>query len=354
MRMLRALRLLAAVISVMVGGGVALAQTVVVRKATPGSAVEVVLNATKAGSGTVDAAGDASVPFRLAPNAERTGIDANVFVDVCDKLYRVLIVERGQATVPEEASCERRAVSGLFLVRGISTVVVHVDSQIPSLLLIQGSYSLTPEGPGGAWSEAPTGLVLFGGAGMAKYSNAVALACGDVSSCSGDSSWGALTAGFDYWLMPFLAAEATYVKPAQLDISGTGNNFSFNSFTDAYVLTISGKAGVPFGPFRLYGRVGANYHQATLGTTQTAEDVTMTVDGVPQTVAGGTQRFQLRTAGWGWTFGGGLEVWATPRVGIYGEVGRLALKGAARDDAEGEMDDGLTSVLFGMRFRIWR
>ena len=353
--MMRPLRLIsAAALTVIATTAVATAQTVIVRKATPGAAVEVIVNAKPVGSGTVDAAGDVRVPFSLQAATGKNEIDANVFLDVCEKRYRVVIAEKGQPIAAEEQSCDRRSVSGLFLVRRVTSLVVNVDSQIPALLLIQGSYSLEPKGPPRTWRDAPTGLVVFGGAGMARFSNAVARACGDVTTCSGDSSWGALTAGANYWLAPFLAAEVTYTKPMQLDITGEGNDFTFTSFTDAYVLSVGAKVGLPVRALRFYGQIGATYHEATSATTQTMEDRTITVDGVERTIEGGTQAFEMKTAGGGWGLGGGVEAWVTQRFAIFGEAGRWSLRGDAKDRDEGEMDDALTTAMFGIRLRIWR
>jgi hypothetical protein len=335
------------------GVGTAAAQTVVVRKIPAGTAVEVMVNTTKAGSAQADAAGDASIPLKLPEAAGAAEIDANIAVDVCGPLYRVSIVARGTPAPAPETGCERRPVSGLFLIRRVTTLVVHADSLIPSVLLIQGSYDLAPEGPARTWRDAPVGLVLFGGAGRTTYSNAVDRACGNVSPCSGSGEWGALTGGADYWVLPFLAATGSFLKPVQLDIAGEGANFDFNSFVDAYVLTVGGKVGLPLGPLRAYGYAGGAYHQGNFGTTQTNEDVTITVDGVEQVIPGGTQSFELQTAGWGWMYGGGLEGWITRSFALYGEIGRLGIKGDATE-GEGAVDDHVMSISLGVRFRFGR
>jgi hypothetical protein len=58
------------------GAGVATAQTVIVRKAAPGSMIEVVLNAATVGTGTVDANGDATVPVNLLGSTGKNQTDA--------------------------------------------------------------------------------------------------------------------------------------------------------------------------------------------------------------------------------------------------------------------------------------
>ena len=44
-------------------------------------------------------------------------------------------------------------------------------------------------------------------------------------------------------------------------------------------------------------------------------------------VKNGQQTIELKTGGWGWQFGGGLEVWVKAQIGIFGEVSRSHLKG---------------------------
>jgi hypothetical protein len=348
---LRLLGLMAA-LSVTAGAGAASAQTVIVRKAPAGSAVEVVLNTTAIGSAKADALGDAVVPRDLSAQLKQPEIDATVSVDVCEGLHRVVVVERSSAAAPPAAGCERREIAGLFLVRRISTLVVDVSGRIPTMLLVQGSYSLSPEGPGKVWRPAASGISLFGGAGLGKFGNAVAEACGGLTPCGGDTAWGALTGGVTYWIAPFLAAEVGYVKPAQLKVEGSSDRYRFTSDLDAHIVTIAGKVGAPIGIFRIYGHAGANYQRGTMGTTQTIDDLTITVNGAPQTVPGGSQTFELKTAGWGWLAGGGLEVWLSRSLGLYAEAGRMTLKGPEADGGEGEMDDNLTTVFIGARFRL--
>ena len=52
-----------------------------------------VVNAATVGNGTVDDTGEATVAFTLPEKDGKAEMDANVFVDVCDKIRRVVIVE---------------------------------------------------------------------------------------------------------------------------------------------------------------------------------------------------------------------------------------------------------------------
>jgi hypothetical protein len=343
---------LAAVFNVMACVGVAAAQTVMVRNAQPGTTVEVVVNAATVGSGTVDANGNAAIELNLAAAAGKPQMDADVFVDTCETKRRVLIVERGQPSSPQGSDCQRRDDLGFFLVRRVSTIVVNLATTPPTVMLRQGDVSLDPGDLGGL--TAPSGLVVFGGAGMAQFADAVAVACGNVTECSGEDFRFAYAAGLEFWFTRFLAAEASYIKSQKVVAEGSATGFRFDSSLDPYIISIAGKVGIPARRARFYGKVGGTYHRAIIETTQTNDERTITIDDVPQTIPGGTQSFELTTGGWGWLFGGGGEFWLKPSFGLYGEVLRGALKGSALDDEEGAIDERVNAFVVGARVRIWR
>src|SRR5690242_3560988 len=122
------LRLLgmAAALNVSLGLGTAAAQRVMVRHLPAGTAVEVTLNGAAGGNGTADASGDVTVPFTIPEKDGKSDFDANIFVDVCDKLRRVVIVEVTRPASPVAEGCERREISGLFWVRRSNTIVVDM------------------------------------------------------------------------------------------------------------------------------------------------------------------------------------------------------------------------------------
>jgi hypothetical protein len=341
---------LAAVLSISFSAA-ASAQTLVVRGAPPDSKVEFVLNAATVGSATVNAEGDAVIASQ--PDATKADMDAYIYVDTCDAMRRVFAVDRAMRPPAPEAGCNRTQISGLFLVRRITTVVVTVSGPLPTVLLRQGSYDLHKD-PGRTWGPSPFGLVLFGGGGLTLFSQTSALSCGDVTDCSGDDAGLGYTAGIDFWFSPYVAAEASYTKPADSTASGSGSNFRFNSAIDAHVVNIAAKVGAPIKIARLYGQGGATYHRATWETEQTMDEVTRTTDTGTITVPGGTQTYRLDTSGWGWSFGGGVEIWVVRPFAIYVEGGRFALKGSARDEGEGTFDEGVTYFVVGGKVRLWR
>src|SRR6185503_21042156 len=105
--------LVAAALLMAIGSSKAGAQTVLVRHVPEGETVEVFLNATKVATAVVDASGDTRLPLNLRENnAGKTEIDANIFIDVCDKIRRIIVVERGQPAATQEPACERRDIPG--------------------------------------------------------------------------------------------------------------------------------------------------------------------------------------------------------------------------------------------------
>jgi len=346
-------RLLALVAAINLSAGVGMlsAQTVIVKGAKVGSTIDLVVNATAAGSATADASGFTTIVAGQGASG-KPQIDALVYVDQCGDRHKVLILERGRDTPPLEEGCDRQEITGLFVVRPTSTLVVDVSTGSPSLLLRQGRFDPT-KGPR-AWSASPDGLVVFGGGTYARFKNASASTCGDVSSCTSHDSGFGYTAGAAFWFLPYLAAEGTYVKPKNLTASGSGSKYTFNSSTDLDVLTVAGLVGVPLGPARIFGKAGATYHHALFSTTETIDDTTVTVDGVEQTFPGGTQTLEFETGGWSWMFGGGVELWFTRIVGVYSEVEWLSLKGKDLNGGEGVMDEKVFQVLLGGRLHIGR
>ena len=338
-------------------GSVASAQTVIVTKAPPASPVEFVLNDAVVATGTTDEAGAATLTAGTAGAATRADMDAQIYVDACDTLRRVLIVDRRMPVPAAAPGCVRSQIAGLFLVRPISTLVLDVTGPVPTVLLRQGRFTPPPPGEEArTWNPSPTGLIVSGAAAYGFLRDPAVSGCGDVSDCTGDGSGFAYTVGGAFWFTRVIAFEATYMRPSKSTATGQGTNFRFESSVEADVLTLAGKIGIPAGPVRVYGKGGATRTWATSFTTQTNDDVTQTIDGVTTTIPGGITEFGMNTEGWGWIVAGGLEGWLNRTVAIYAEGGRAALKGEAIENsgAEGSFDDALTYFAVGLKVRIGR
>jgi len=197
-------------------------------------------------------------------------------------------------------------------------------------------------------------MLLFAGAGVTNYSDAVSAACGNLTTCSGDTMLRTVAVGAAFWITPFLGAEVTYAKPALWATSGTGTGFHFSGTLDSNVLTVAGTVGFPIGRLRLYGLGGTNYHRATSVTTETIDNVTVLVTGASQTIAGGTQTLEHKTQGWNWLAGGGLEAWVTRSFGLYAEAQSARLKATDIGSDEGGIDEHLTFMVAGVRIRLGR
>jgi hypothetical protein len=310
-------------------------QTLIVRGVPAGGAVELLVNGTQAAAGSADAEGDLILDWKL-PVEE---MDARVLVDICPAVHRVQLVDRNVIQRPQEPGCERRDVVGVFWIRRASTLVVHVDRQIPRVLLRQRDVTIAQLDAPPRRRSVPTGLVAFGGVGLAGFRDAFAMACGTVTPCDGDSSGIGYVGGLEWWPVRALAIEGSVIRTPRPSFEGGQGLFVFTSRLEpTIVATVSGKLGVPVGPVRLYGKGGGIYHRAKLTTEQS--------------VGGETLAMAYETRGWGWQAGGGLEGWFTPVWGIYLEVNRAALKGTDPGGGEARMDERLNSVFLGVRLRV--
>ena len=315
----------------------AAAQTVIVRNVQAGDAIEVFVNSTKAASATADAAGQARMTIDLKAAGVTADMDSRIYVDVCPKLRRIFVVNRNLQPPAKEDSCERREVTGIFLVRPRSTLVVDAGALIPTMLLRQGRYDPTA---GKVRVLSPTGIIIFGGGGITQFDNPVRFSCGNVSDCDGDSAVLAVSAGVDLWVTRWLGVEGAYTKPRNITTQGAGGFFKFIDTYDVHLVTVAGKLGIPVGRARLYGKGGGVFHSATTASTVTIADVDQTL--------------RLRTQGWSWLAGGGIEVWIGQRFALFAEADFAKIKGSAvGDDLEGDVDDKLTSLVGGFRIKVF-
>ena len=347
-------------VGLIVCAGEGIAQTVIVKDAPAGTRVELVLNTTAVAMAMTDQEGLATL---AVPRSESAAGETAVqlFVDRCSNILRVLVVGR-TATPAAEGGCTRQAIPGSYVMRRVTSFVVEVGGTTPVLWSTQGPAPLSwirpprtaEEGSGRAWGPLPTGLVLFGSPGLATYSDLTTVACGSAASCNGSFSRPSYAFGAAYWFNPFLAAEVQYVNPSKGVVSGSDTNLRFDSSLEAPLVSVAGVVGRAIGPVRLYGRAGVNRHRATLHTTQTVDETSVTTEQGTQTIRGGTQTLDLETEGWGLVFGGGTEVWLSPRAALYGDLTRASLKGNATAIPEGTIDDNAWLVQVGVRIHVWR
>jgi len=324
--------------------GTASAQTVQVRHAPAGSNVEVIVNGASSGTGTVEGDGEAKVAFTLPQGVKE--MDANVFVDACDKLRKVVIVDRARQPPPAAEGCDRREISGIYWVRPVNTIVVDVGGVTPSLLLVVGNYTppkVTAEGDEESTptKPLPSGLLMFAGAAWTNFRDAGDIFCGNASPCTPHTTGFTYAFGATLWLTRFVGVEGSYIRPHEVTASG-GDTYRFNSTLDSDVWLVMGKLGAQAGVVRIFGQGGMNYHEATNTTAETI-DVN-------------SQTFLYKTKGWSWVFGGGMEAWigARQRVAIYGDGGIMRINGKAEGGGEAQIDDRLKYVTVGVKLRLSR
>jgi hypothetical protein len=178
------------------------------------------------------------------------------------------------------------------------------------------------------------------------------VSCGDPSTCTSSNTKISIRFGGEYWIRPWVAISGGYLKPWGATAEGSGTGYRYQTTLSPNVVTITGKVGVPFGRFRLYAESGAAYNWTTRTTTQTMDETTINVDGLPIVVPGGIQVFDLKTAGWSWMWAGGGEFWLTPIVAIWGEFSWVKLTGQASGGGEGSLNESVTSTMGGIRLSL--
>lgn len=333
------------------GAAPASAQTVIVRHVPPGSTFELVLDAKEVGTAKANASGNATV----TANSVDGQMDVNVWLDVCDDVHRVILVRPG-APLPAGA-CRRTQIAGLYLLQRTTSIVIDTNSTA-SLLIRQGRVydswltdSRSPVtrpvaglGPGSSAEEPVaseplpplTGLTLFGGAGLGSPQDFRSQACGTVG-CSENSplQYGG---GIGWWFNDFLGVEGRYGYLGKLTAVSAGSDPQFSTTREGGFLAVAGRAGLRKGRFRPFGRAGLSLGRATLTTTQTIGD--------------GTQTLQMRARGWAPVFGGGVEIWLSPRLGLFADGQRLGLKGKDEGDSGATMNDTLLTAQVGLAVRF--
>jgi hypothetical protein len=348
----------AAALTLTAGVAAATAQTVIVTNTKAGNTVELLFNTASMGSATADASGKATLTFKRKDAGET---DVHVYVDACDKLQRVMLMERGLLPAAAAPACERRDIYGWYLLKQSTTLVIDLGSADPKVWLSQGPAPSAWLGPdtgrrtSSRGSEVPKGLALFAGGGFMRFGNEVTKECGTAAECSGSRFKGAWAAGVTYWLSPYIGAEVSYSRPLNVKTTGSGNGYNFNSSLELFAVNITGKVALPVGSARVYALGGTSYDRAKTAVTETINDIPVTIDGVASTFPGGTQTMTMETEGWGWNVGGGLEAWASSRLGVFVEGGRAAFKGKRIDaGGEGTLDERVWYLFIGARLHVGR
>jgi hypothetical protein len=333
---------------VVLGTSIASAQTVILRHVLPGSALELVVNATQAGTAKADAAGNAIV----TTNSLDREMEGNVWLDTCDDVHRVILVRPGAPLIPA-GGCRRTQIAGLYLLQRITSIVID-SSNTGSLLIRQGrAYDawlvdarpqVAKAGEGketqtaGASEPLPpvAALTAFGVAGLGTTMHFEEQSCGTLD-CTRTSpiQYGA---GVGYWFNDFFGVEGRYGYLGKLTVAAKETGYEFSTTREGSFVALAGRAGLRKGRFRPFGRAGLSLDRATVTTTQT--------------VGESTQIIQMRARGWAPVYGGGLEIWLKPRLGLYFDGQYVGLKGKDEHDSGIEVDDKLLTAQAGVTIRL--
>jgi len=333
---------LVVLLAAIAGARSAAAQTVIVRSAPAGSAIEVSLDGGRAVTATADRFGDATLTVP-SQSPERS---VHFHVDICGSVVRVLIVSRGLQPAAPESGCTRADIGSVFIMRPITTFVVDVNGLNSTVHVSQGPAPVEwtwrgegpPKGAGVSWVPPGRGLSVSAGLGFSSFNQAADLACGTAPTCQPHNLGVATTLGADVWVTHAFAAHVSYLRPADVTATGSGDGYKFDSRLTTRLFTVGGKAGVSAGPARIYALGGLNRQQSTSNTTQTS--------------GGATQGFGQQTQGWSWMLGGGVEGWLQKWGGLYAEVVVPKIKGSPKGGGEGGIDDRAFLFLAGVRLHI--
>jgi hypothetical protein len=346
----------AAVLALALGATDVAAQTVVVRHLDAGANVEGSVNGSTAVSGKADAVGNAKLVLNALTGTNEIG--ARISVDACGADRVVIVTDRDAPAVSR--GCTRTQISGVFVVRRTTTLVIDTTASQPALLITQGQVpadwlrDVLPE-EAIQNRRVSRGLTLFGGAGMTHDSDVVTRDCGtSTTSCQSDGLRPGSAFGFIYQVSPILGAVGSYSKYGIVNTTGTTDTSSFTSTLDADVIQVGVIAGVPYRSINVFAEGGLNRHQGTQTLFQRIDESQVTDENGNVVNIGGRTTRSYRTQGLGWYFGGGLDVWVLPRLAVYGDAQMLRLKGTQVDGGEAVLDDHVISFQVGVRFRLGR
>lgn len=334
------------VIGLLASGARASAQTIIVKDAPAGGEVEVIVNNKVVVSDKANGNGRATLVVPGSP----ADLDGQVSIDSCGTKRRILITQPSVTLAAADGACVRRDIPGLFLIKGVSTIVFTVEGANPRLLLRQGPFN--PDAPPKTWAAVPSGLMIYGGTGFGALGQFSLSQCGTVVDCKADGTGFSLSAGAEFWIGRFAAVEVSFLRPASGTTEGTGTGFTFDSELKANVLAVGAKAGVPVGPVRLYARGGLNRTESLSHMSQTIAERSYTINEVPVTVPSSTLVTEHETKGYGWYVGAGFELWLNRHVAPFLQLDYQKLKGDDLVDSENLLDDRHMQVGVGIKVRL--
>ena len=296
---------LAAALNLTAGTAIAAAQTVMIRNGPPNTSAEVMLNGASVGTGTTNDAGEATSPLNTGTTVGEKGIDANVYVDVCDKMRRIQIVDRTKIVPAPADNCDRREISGIFWVRTVNTIVF--DWRPGAVAALSCAARIVYKAPrdrtrrtSGARADGPA---RAGGAGYAKLDNAFSRRPAAMRIRAAAPTPDSAATRSARRLGPALARRRSRaIKPRQMKATG-GDTFSFIDAGHRH-LHDRREGGHPGRPGSVLRPGGAAHSSGHLEDDRNDRRLRADVQYKP-------------TAGRIW--GGGAEVWIWKKIALYAD-----------------------------------
>ncbi len=323
-----------AVLFVCAGVRVADAQTVVLRHAAPATSVEVVFG-TVTGKAAVQQNGDAEIELPQFPGAAEE-ISVAISIDTCGTTVRALLVGRAEETPPPAPGCQRRQVTGFWVMRPDTSLMIDLAPSSPTVRIRQGGIPAVwyLDGPIPTGRTSPRGLIAWGGGGLGRMPDTLFRLCGNAFTCTRENTKLNFQFGAAYWLTRWLGVEGSFIKPLAVEAEGFDDAYEFVSEIAPRAVAVSALGGLNVGPARFYGRIGAAYHRAAVRTLQITYARTIDVGDTVETFPGGEQSFTFATVGWGPIWGGGVEGWVSEKTALFADVSFIRIEGEnANDDS---------------------
>ena len=149
-----------------------------------------------------------------------------------------------------------------------------------------------------------------------------------------------------YWLTRAIGIQGSASRATEVKAHGSGTGFTFDSAARLDRLNLAAVAGIAPGIVCIYGLGGVTYSRAI---TTASESIDASADAVAA-----THRTTLETRGWGSLFGGGIEVWASRRLAVFGEVTGAMIRGDDIKGGQARVHGTAGGFAAGMRFSLGR
>lgn len=313
--------------------------------APPGFEVFAVIDKGKVPAATVGSNGTATINFDLI----NAGKSVDVMISDCQGRMVMVLVEEGR----RDEDCESRDQAGKPKC-GCRRAAVIIWGRARALTVTPAGQVTVTDGPSStSGGGSPVGWLLDVDFGSARMSNsdescneviAVYQPIGITPVCSKDANVPFFSADGGITFARMLAVKAGYLQVGQvtLDLNGSSGNRSVTQtgfFGPTRGVTFTGVLRIPAGPIVPFVEAGVWRWSARSGST-----VNLTIAG-----QAANESFEQEDSGVDPIFGGGLEIWFSPVVGISAGVKTVRMVAESEDDDEGDVGERFTALFVGLK-----